>query len=187
MRIEDCFELGFILKTHGLKGDLQLVMESDEPDFYASLTQIYLQAKSGLVPFAVTAWNPQRDKAIIHLEGIESVEKAQELKSRKVFIPVTELPVLNPDQFYFHEIHGFTVLDATTVTRVGTVTDVVEMPQQNMLVVDSNGKEVLIPLADDLLVEIRREVREIEMRLPEGLLDIYLNEPGSPDDGDGEY
>ena len=61
------------------------------------------------------------------------------------------------------------------------------MPQQNMLVVDSNGKEVLIPLADDLLVEIRREVREIEMRLPEGLLDIYLNEPGSPDDGDGEY
>lgn len=60
MRVEDCFELGFILKTHGLKGDLYIVMDSDEPDFYAGLTLIFLQAKSGLVPFAVTAWKPQR-------------------------------------------------------------------------------------------------------------------------------
>ena len=184
MQKEDCFELGFILKTHGLKGDLQLVLDSDEPDFYSGLKQVYLLAKTGLVPFAVTAWNPQRGKAIIHLEGVETVDKANELKSRKVFLPVTELPKLKGDQFYFHEIQGFTVIDATSDMRVGVVTDVVEMPQQDMLVVDSDGKEVLIPLADDLLVEIRREAKEIEMRLPEGLLDIYLSEQTAvPDDG----
>lgn len=115
------------------------------------------------------------------------MEKANELKGRKVFLPTTELPELDEDQFYFHEIHDFTVLDATTNAIVGKVTDVVEMPQQDMLVVDSNGKEVLIPLAEDLIIEIRKEKMEIEMRLPEGLLDIYLNAPGTPDDGDEGY
>lgn len=185
MTANDCFELGFILRPHGLRGEVQLVLDVDEPQSYKDLATIYIQAKAGLVPYGISIEHLNGSKAIAKLEGVATQEQAQALKGRAVWLPLQDLPALDGDQFYYHEITGFTVHDQTTGEDVGLVTDVYELPQQDTLAVNANGAEVLIPLVDDFIVGVDKAAKRIIMKLPEGLVAAFTT-PGKevPDDGD---
>ncbi len=184
MTTNDCFELGYILRPHGLKGEVQLVLDVDEPESYKGLSTIYIQAKAGLVPYGIRIDHLNNGKAIARLDGVDTQEQAQAMKGRTVWLPLEELPELKEDQFYYHEIVGFVVHDQATGQDVGTVTDVYELPQQDTLAVNANGAEVLIPLVDDFLVEVNKEDKRIVMNLPEGLVETFTTQSSAkPDDG----
>ncbi len=177
MTVEDCFELGYVLRPHGLKGELMLALEADEPEAYAKCTELYLNLPHGLVPYRVEGFNvvQQGERAIAKLKGLAAVEQAEPLKGAKVYLPLTALPELDDDQFYYHDIVGYTVVDQTQGGAVvGTVGEVYELPQQTMLGVLVGGTEALVPLHDDFLVQVDKGNRRLVMQLPEGLLDVYL-------------
>jgi 16S rRNA processing protein RimM len=190
MRKEDCFEFGYITKTHGLKGQVMCTLDVDDPEDYIGLDLIYLEAKQGLVPYVISNMNLQADsKAILTLEGINKIEEAEPLKGRQLYLPLTTLPSLAEDKFYFHEIEGYTVHDTATAKDIGQVINVYEFPQQDMLAVECNGVEVLIPLNDSFFQEIDKQSRILKMNLPEGLVDLYTNAETAnelPDDADSD-
>lgn len=177
MTIDDCFELGYILRPHGLKGEVMAVLEADEPELHKKAPLLYLATKQGLVPYKLEGFNLQKqgEQAILKLKGIDTVEQTEGLKGTKLYLPLSALPELADDQFYYHEIVGFTVYDNNQDgEEVGPVADVYEMPQQLMLGVIVNGVEALIPLHDDFLVRVDKKAKRIVMKLPPGLIDVYL-------------
>ena len=71
----------------------------------------------------------------------------------------------------FDQLVGFVIIDEI-VGRVGTIEEVVEYPQQELAVVQYKGREVMIPLHEQLIESIDPKGRVIKMTLPEGLVDV---------------
>jgi 16S rRNA processing protein RimM len=184
MKIEDCFEFGYVAKLHGYKGEVVLVLDVDDPSAYKSLDSIFIQLKGKLVPYFVEALRLQGDKATVKLEDVDSQEAAQALVGSALFLPLNKLPQLAEDQFYYHDIIGYRLVDAS-LGPLGEVTDVYELPQQAVLAMNYQGKEVLVPISGEIVTRANHASKELEVNLPEGLLDIYLaDSPGTPDDED---
>jgi 16S rRNA processing protein RimM len=83
------------------------------------------------------------------------------------------LPPLEGNKFYFHEIIGFGVIDQEK-GDIGTITAVYENAPQPLLSIDCEGKEILLPIIDEIIINVNREERIMEVKSPEGLIDLYL-------------
>jgi len=186
MKHELCFQLGVITKKIGHDGRVNLSLETDTPNAYIKTESVFLEIHGKLVPFFVTSFRLQpSSQAHIKLEDIETVEDAESLVGTQVFLPLTMLPPLNGNKFYYHEVIGYSILDKTSGSLAGIVTEVTENGPNDLFVLDAEGEEVLIPVAGDWILKVDREARQIQMNLPEGLIEV--NKKGNKsqaDDGD---
>ena len=85
------------------------------------------------------------------------------------------LPKLNDDQFYYHEIINYQVNDRT-LGPLGKVKEVYSTGAQDVIIMVYKGVEVLIPLTDEIVPKVDKGKKEVITQLPEGLVDVYLNE-----------
>ena len=79
MNVDNCYQLGYILKTHGLKGELIFHLDVDNPDDYKNLESVFVRQSGKLVPFFVSTIRLQGDKARIALEDIVVKDQAHQL------------------------------------------------------------------------------------------------------------
>ena len=173
MKKEDCFYLGRIAKTHGLKGEVTLKVEADDPSAYLEMKHFFIEITKVLTPFFVEKITASGDKFFIAVQDIKTVEQAQNLVGKTVYLPLELLPKLSGKQFYFHEIVGFTVVD-TEKGELGPVTEVLEYPTQAILQVMKDKKEILIPILDQVIQNVDRDKKILQITAPEGLIDMYL-------------
>lgn len=178
MDIESCYQLGYVLKTHGVQGELTFVLDVDDPGVYAGLESVFIEINGKLVPFFIDNIQILKEKAIVRLEDISSVQKAQHLVGNALYLPLDNLPELEEDQFYYHQIVDYQVVDEK-MGNLGKVSNVYEMPHQDLVAMQYQEKEVLIPITDEIVTGIDHEKKELYVELPEGLLDIYLNDTAS--------
>jgi len=174
MNFDSCYELGYVAKPHGLHGDLSIVIDADMPEAYKKLESVFIEQDKQLVPFFISRIKITGNKAILSLEESNSIEFAQRLKGAKLFLPLDFLPDLEESQFYFHEIIGFKVVDQSN-TSLGMVSTVYDVGPQNIMAFVYKGKEVLLPLNDQTIVGIDKSGKILNVSIPDGLLDIYLD------------
>ncbi|MGB3779322.1 MAG: ribosome maturation factor RimM [Tunicatimonas sp.] len=175
MRVADCYQLGYVIKTHGLHGEVSILLDVDFPDAYENLESVFV-ATSGsetLVPFFVERISVRQNKALVKFEEVDTIEQAEELLKAQLYLPLASLPALEGDQYYYHEIIGFTVTDKE-LGELGMVQDVYESTGQDMIVMQYQEKEVLIPINDDIVQRVNKTEKLVHITLPEGLLDVYL-------------
>jgi 16S rRNA processing protein RimM len=180
MDIDSCYQLGYVIKPHGLHGDVSIFIDADEPQTYRNLASVLIQQDNQLVPFFITKINISGQKAILNLEDSNNIESAQLLKGSALFLPLTSLPDLADDQFYFHEIIGFAVQDVN-FGKVGPVVTVYDTGPQDLLAIDHKGKEILVPINDETVVQVDKKKREVLVNIPDGLIDIYLSDQNHED------
>ena len=177
MTLDDCYQLGSLGKPHGLKGFVVAFFDVDNLADYRQLKSVLLEfpATPGkLVPYSVEKFQPQTDnKVLLKLQGIDRIEDAEPLRNAKLWRPLAELPALADDQFYFHDVVGYTVMDEE-LGQLGVVETFYELPKQDVLGMRYQGQEVLIPVVDELVRRADQATRQLFVKLPEGLLDVYL-------------
>ena len=175
MRIDDCYQLGYVIKTHGLHGELSIMLDVDFPEAYSTLESVFVAASGSdtLVPFFVEHITIRQNKALLKFEEVDTIEQAETLLKARFYLPLESLPPLEDDQFYYHEIIGFTVEDEQQ-GPLGTVQDVYESTGQDMIVMQYREKEVFIPINDDIVPRVDKQHAIVHVILPEGLLDVYL-------------
>ena len=175
MRIDDCYQLGYVIKTHGLDGEVSILLDVDVPDDYHALESVFLAAKGSetLVPFFLEHIVIQQNKALVKFEDIDTIEQAEPLVKAELYLPLTSLPALSDDQYYYHEIIGFQVIDQQ-LGNLGTIKDVYSTAGQDLIAMDYQGKEALIPINDNIVVGVDKAQSAVHVDLPEGLLEVYL-------------
>ncbi len=173
MSSDDYFELGNVVKTHGLKGELMLLLDVDQPEYYKKLESIFLEINGKLVPFFIQQIHLQGSQARLTIEDIDSQDAAKELVGKRAFLPLNALPKLKKGQYYYHDLVGLEVFDNDQ--SIGIVREVIEAPHHMLLSVDHKGKEVLIPLEDEIILSVDLEKSIILTELPDGLLAVYLD------------
>lgn len=170
--MDDSFYIGYISKTRGLKGELQLFFEFEDYE-ELELDVIFAEINKKLVPYFVDQIKLQKNStAYITLEDIDHIDKAQDLVRKKIYLPNDKLPERDPDDFRYSDLVGYLVIDEEH-GELGEITQVQEMPQQFIATVDMDGTELLFPLSDELILGIDAEEEVLEVQLPEGFVELY--------------
>lgn len=175
MKIEDCFYIGYITKTKGLKGEVQIFFEYDEPADLL-IESVFAEIDGKLVPYFVSTYKLQSNQTgNFYFDDVDTIEKAQTLVRKKLYLPETLKPVRDDAEFLITDLKGFIVHDKTA-GELGEIIEIHEYPQQFVAVVPYKFKEIMFPLNDDLIVEIDEEGGILKVDLPDGLIDLYVNE-----------
>lgn len=173
MTLEEAFYIGYITKTKGLKGEVQLYFEYDEPELL-DLDVVFADMNGKMVPFFVSSFKMQPNQtANIYFDDVDHIDKAQPLLKKKIYLPLTKLPERDDEDFQYTDLKGFVVTDENK-GELGKILEVNEYPQQFVATVSYQQKEILFPLNEDMIVEIDEDAETLLVNLPEGLLDIYL-------------
>ena len=148
-----------ILKSNGIEGDILVsALETDIQEINSS-EPVYVVFDGLPVPFFVESFTQRgRSRAIIHLTDVDSLEDAEEIVGREIFLDA-EWEEEDSEDFT-----GWTLFNKET--PVGTVAGIVDIPGNPCLEVG----ESLIPLHEDLILEADPAARRLVMDLPEGLV-----------------
>jgi 16S rRNA processing protein RimM len=174
MKIEDCFRIGSVLKTKGLKGEMQLYVDFDNLE-NIDFNALFIEIGGKLAPFFVESvkYN-QKNSAYLYLEDVETIEKAAPLVKKDIYLPNKLKPKKKKAEFTLRDLIDFTAVDENE-GELGKITAIHEYPQQLIAAVTYKGCEVLFPLNEEIIVAIDVVKEILTVDLPEGLLEIYLD------------
>lgn len=174
MKIEDSFRIGAIIKTRGLKGELQLYVDFENLEAI-NIDALFIDMAGKLVPYFVESIKYQHNgTAYLFLEDVDTIEKASKLVKKDVYLPNKLKPKKRKGEFTLKDLLGFTAIDEDE-GELGEILDIQEYPQQLVAMVRYKGCEVLFPLNGDIIKGIDVVKEQVLVDLPEGLLDIYLD------------
>ncbi|MBN1198153.1 MAG: 16S rRNA processing protein RimM, partial [Bacteroidales bacterium] len=104
---------------------------------------------------------------------VTTADHADVFSGKELFLPLSNLPPLDGNRFYFHEIEGFQVIDEG-FGELGHIESILELPQQALFQIRYQKKEILIPVVDEVIVKVDRSNRTLRIHAPEGLIELYI-------------
>ncbi|MEO7174257.1 MAG: ribosome maturation factor RimM [Saprospiraceae bacterium] len=172
--MSDFIQIGFILKTHGVKGEIKVSIEDAYFEDYLANEIIFIQEKDQYNPLFVE--QIRSDLLISKFEGYDTPEAAKRIASRAIFLrqsdllPADKRTITVPISKYAATI-GYEVYSEEG-DLLGKITDIEEFPQQEMALLSRNERIVLLPLVDAFVREIDAKNNMLIVSIPEGLLDL---------------
>jgi 16S rRNA processing protein RimM len=171
--MNDFFYLGVITKTFGYKGQVVIYLDTDEPEKYKTLEGVFVKEDEEILPYMIEEFIYKgANQAILKFADVDG-EDAKRLVKAELYLPISFLPPLTGNKFYFHEVMGFDVIDKEK-GNIGKCVDFMDISRQPIMHIEFNDKEILIPVVDEIFETVDRERKTITISAPEGLIDIYL-------------
>lgn len=175
MRKEDCFYLGNIVSKYSFKGEVLVKLDTDDPEIYENMESVFVSLGNNLVPFFIKRCRLHKSNLLrIDFEEVKSESDADRIMKSGLYLPLTMLPKLTGNKFYYHEIIGFTMIDSVH-GDIGIIQNVNDTTAQALFEVEKDGTQLLIPVSDDIITKVDRENKSIFVTTPEGLVDLYLS------------
>ncbi|MEZ5000777.1 MAG: ribosome maturation factor RimM [Bacteroidales bacterium] len=171
MESKNLILLGKIVRTHGYDGTLVISPARELSEDIEKMESVFVEADGLPVPFFISWSSLSPASLLLRFDGYESKEKVSEFVGCRIFI---ESRGQGKDIFttLSHSLVGYSV-QTPSGESIGTIMAVYEYPMQVMLeVADTGGKEILVPLHEDLVVSTSSSKRVIVMDLPEGITGI---------------
>lgn len=175
MTLKDCFYIGTIVSKFSFKGEVLVKLDSDDPEMYENLESVFIALGNNPVPFFIEKCSLHKSDLLrIKFEDITTEADANALMKHKLYLPLSFLPKLSGNKFYYHEVIGFSIKDKN-VGYIGKIASVNDTTAQALFVVENEGNEILIPMNDEFIVSIDRKNKTVIVNTPEGLIDLYLS------------
>lgn len=173
IRKEDCYKIGKLTKTHGLKGELNFQFTDDIWDRVES-DYLICEVDGILVPFYLEEYRFRSEAvALVKFEDMDSADAAQILVNSDVYFENKYITNSDEDEVSLNYFIGFRMIDGDTDTEIGTITDIDDNTENWLFIVErADGSEILIPAHEEFIKDIRQEEKVMVMDLPTGLLDL---------------
>ncbi|MEZ4810295.1 MAG: ribosome maturation factor RimM [Allomuricauda sp.] len=175
MRKEDCFYLGKVVSKYSFKGEVLVKLDTDEPEIYENMESVFVSLGNNLVPFFIDRCRLHKSNLLrIDFEDVKDESSADKIMGSELYLPLAMLPPLSGNKFYFHEVIGFAMVDKVH-GNIGIIKAINDSASQELFEVEKDGKQLLIPISDDIIAKVDRKSQIIHVNTPEGLVDLYLN------------
>jgi 16S rRNA processing protein RimM len=171
MNKESCYKIGYLVKPHGLQGQVTISLDPDAPEDFSPVQTVLVERNEHLLPYFIETISLKGKKGFLKFEEVNTAEEAKNICKSSVYLPKSMRPKSGRGEFYDDEVVGFDVLDSS-LGPLGKVKDIIHAGPNKLLSVDCQGKEVLIPLNSPFIDGINKSRRKITVTLPEGFLEI---------------
>lgn len=176
MNKADCFNLGYVAKLHGFKGEVSLFFDVTSPEEYGSLDAVFIDVNGMLTPFFIERIKLRaKGFAQVKFEGVDDEIQAKSLLRKDIYLPLEVLPKLTGTNFYDHEVVDYLVVDKN-YGEVGNIIQIVDYKVNPLIQIKKGNKEVLLPLIEGLITKLDRENETMYVNAPDGLIELYLSE-----------
>lgn len=168
--------MALLIRPWGNRGELIATPLTSRSERLRGLREVFLFPPGAQAPRPVRVeriWE-HRGRVVFKLGGVDTIEQAEALRGAEVRVPLSERPEPPPGEYYQSDLLGCEVIEHLTGERLGQVTDWEEYGGPPLLRVAGgpDGREILIPFARTICVEIDVEGRRIVVELPEGLKEL---------------
>lgn len=169
--MEKYLEIGQIVNTFGIKGQVKIVPFTDDITRFDELKEMYVEKKNELKLFQIEQVNYKKNMVILKLKGIETVEEAEKLRNCFLKIDRKDAKKLPKDTYFIVDLLGLDVY-TDEGKLLGKVDDIYNAGSSDIYVVkDELGKQILLPAIKDVLKEVDLENQKIIVHLIKGLVD----------------
>jgi len=162
--------VGRIVKTRGIRGEVKISSPGGGIAAFSGGKTVYLENRQGVKSgFTVHSSRLQGNFVILSLREIKRVEEAAEWVGGSVYVPEENLEALPPDEFYAYQLRGLTV-KTEGGALLGILEEILPTGSNDVFVVRKDGREVLIPATDEVVVRVDLREKIMVIHPLEGLL-----------------
>lgn len=162
-----------VVKARGIRGEVACLVETDFPERFASLKEASVWMPDGTHrSLNVEDYWFHMDRVILKFEGYDTMTAARDLVGGRLVISAHDLKPLTDGEFFEHQLIGLIVVTSAG-ENVGQVTALLRTGGTDVLVLRSeDGRERLVPFADEICISVDVNAKRITVNLPDGLLDM---------------
>ncbi len=162
--LDQSVPIGVISKVHGLRGEVRFVLFTNIPEIVENLDEVFLYSEKADRGFflKVEGIRLGPKTLLLKFEEFDTREDAEALEGFKVYIKRSELPELEEDEYYYEQILDCEVYEEDNY--LGKVVDIIETGSNEVLVVQREGTEILVPFIKDYVVEVDTKGKVIRIR-----------------------
>lgn len=160
-------ETGQIVGTHGVRGEVRVYPMADSPDFLLGFKRVYLSRRGK--PVAVLSSRRHGNVVLLKLDGVADANAAEQLVGKKVFINREDV-TLPPGRYFVEDLVGCRALVSGTDKEIGVISEVKCLPANDVWVIKSPGREVLLPAVEEFVGAVCPEEGYVEIKPRKGLL-----------------
>ncbi len=163
--------LGKVTRAHGLGGDVKIFSFSGQPENFSGYKKVVLVDTAGNLsrPLVVEKFRTQGKTVVVRLASINNRELAEKIEGQGVLLAKSLLPETGEGEYYWYQYEGKLVVDQSGLT-IGRITSLFNNGAQDILVVQSGNREILIPVTKSIIVKETNE--QLIVNPPPGLLDL---------------
>lgn len=160
--------VGRIGRAHGVQGEATIEVRTDDPDIRFAVGQTVTLEDGRSLKISGNRWHNQI--LLLSFSGIKDRNQVEELRDQLLYAEV-DTNSTEPGEYHFQQLIGSQVL-LPDGGNLGLVSEVVQLPGQDLLSVASQKGEVLIPMVKQIIISIDVDKKLIKINPPEGLLDV---------------
>ena len=164
-------EVGKIINTHGLRGDVKIVTWTDYPEDFEEIDKVYIRRKTGDEVLTITNVKYQKNNIIVKFKEIADINEAEKYKNLVLYADREDLPELEEGAHYIADLIGLDVVDEEG-ELIGVLVDVFNTGANDIYDVKREGKKnLLLPVIDEVVKNIDLVNKKITVHVMEGLDD----------------
>ena len=172
--LKQYLEIGQIVSTHGIRGEVRVNPWCDTPEFMKKFKTLYFD-KNGEKSVKITSCRPHGNVVIMKLDSIDTVEDAQKLRNKTLYMNRKDAK-LNKGDWFIQDLIGCTVFDADDNSKqYGKLTNVAQTGANDIWFIENNGKEYIIPAIKDVVINVDVEIESVFIRPLRGIFDESIN------------
>ncbi|MBF0099767.1 MAG: 16S rRNA processing protein RimM [Desulfobacterales bacterium] len=165
----ELISIGKIIGVHGLEGRLKLLWYGESTDIFHTLKVIYLEISGTSQPYEIQHIMPYKKAYLLSLKGIDNREAAQLLVGANLFMSKDNLPVLEENVWYWHDLIGMRVFELGVKKWIGVITEIIRTGSNDVFVIKEDDKECLLPAIQSVIQHVDIETKTMSVIVPEGL------------------
>jgi 16S rRNA processing protein RimM len=169
---EKLYTVGIIANTHGIRGELKIVPQTDFPErFDKGSALVIVDPQNKQTPVTIQTARLHKNTYIVKFDNFNNINEVEKYKGSLLKVEEKYLEDLGEDEYYYHEIKGCTVV-TDEGEELGTITEILSPGANDVWVVNRpKGKQVLLPVIDDVVLSVDVTNKIVKIHLMEGLLD----------------
>lgn len=161
-------EVGKIINTHGLRGDVKVTAWTDLPEDFEDIKRVYIKKHGENEMLTVSKIKYQKNNLIVKFKEINDINEAEKYKGQVLFANRDDLWELEDGVYYIADLIGLDVYDESG--KIGVIADVFNTGANDIYDVKREGKKnLLLPVIDDVVKEIDLENKKVTVHVMEGL------------------
>ena len=167
----DLLEVGKIVNTHGLKGEVKVVPWTDYPEDFEDIEYVIVKRKTGDEQLDIESVRYQKGNVLLKFKQIKDINEAEKYKNQTLYAS-RDMFDLPEGVHFIADLIGLDVINVETGDKIGVIADVFNTGSNDIYDVKREGKKnLLIPVIDDVVKEIDVEGGKVTVFMMEGLDD----------------